>query len=84
MALPCRVLRSVLILNELLPDFAWVTANDAQIAVAVAGVSNIVVGSTMSACLCFAALLVAGKARNLIRLIQVAKRAGQVAQFGHD
>lgn len=61
MALPGRVLKFVLILNELLANFAWVAANDAHVAVAVAGVSDVAVRSSMCTCLGSAVALVAGK-----------------------
>ena len=61
-ALPRRVLRSVLILNELLVGFTVVAADDAQVAVAIACISLVAVRCTVSTCLRVAAILVAGEA----------------------
>ena len=56
-ALPGCVLRFVLILNELLPGFAFVAADDAHVVVAVAGVSTVGVSSAVSASLELASAL---------------------------
>ena len=73
----CSSIHSVL--NELLVSFTVVAANDAHVTVAVAGVSSVIVRRTISTSLRVAAVLVAGKTRNLIGLVQVSKRTGQVA-----
>ena len=63
---------------------ASVVANDFEVAVAVANVDVVVVRSTVGAALHATGSLVANEAGSAVALVNVAKSAGEVAEFADD